>query len=309
MIKIAILTIFRDEAHILYEWCKYHLDFGFDHLYMINNQSQDDFNLIIDELNTDKITIFNEPGYKIQEVALQKYYGKIRHLYDWIYICDLDEFIYFNDSNQYLDQFLDNQPNDIQSITINWKIFQPSHFNCPNSVIENNIIWCKNALGSNLNKSIIRTCISPDKIHHHQPKIPYTQIKLFRPIDNIIQINHYRYNSWEFMLGLKLSRGGACTGKYRWYNRQFIQNPKLGLKLNFDPHSNCIDNTLKSKCQELIQDLNQRQSNKPKTSIYNNQLYHRIKQYLLQHDIKNPKLQLNDILKFNQRIIFLLKNK
>ena len=62
--KIAILAIFKDEAHIIYEWCKYHLDFGFDHIYMINNESKDDYQKIISELNTDKITLFHEKAIK-----------------------------------------------------------------------------------------------------------------------------------------------------------------------------------------------------------------------------------------------------
>lgn len=301
MTNLAVLTIFRNEAHIMYEWCKYYLDFGFDHLYIINNDSEDNYQQVINDLPSNKITLFHESGQQIQIPALQKYYQQIKSKYEWIFITDLDEFLYFNDSSQTLTKFVDNHPSNIQVIRIQWKIFQPTQFTQPKSVIENNTVWIKKTVSDRLCKSIVRTTISPRKIHHHVPKVHKSFIKRYKVTDNVCQINHYRYNSWEFMLGIKLSRGGGNQGTSRWKNAKF-SHFGIGSNLN----DNTIDTTLKSQCSSLVQEINSRPQTYPMVSIYNNKYYNKIKKYLERHPLITPGNNVQSILTFNQKIIKLM---
>ncbi|GAG74850.1 unnamed protein product, partial [marine sediment metagenome] len=269
MVKVCVLTIFRDEAHVIFEWAKHYIMQGFDHLYMINNNSSDDYQSQLDLLSTDKITIYHEIGDRIQIEALQKYYNLIRNKYDWILICDLDEFLYLNNQDWTIKSFLDKIPIIIESVTVYWKIFIPSSFFQPKSVIENNTIVDRNAKNP-LYKSIIRTTILPYQIHHHIPKINRNKIMIFFPNDNIIQLNHYRYQSWEFTLGVKFQRGGGHQGNKRW--------KKLNkFRMSLDPEKHYIDDELKSRSQSIIDNVNEKIQIHPNTSIYNNHVYHRIK--------------------------------
>lgn len=315
MTKVAILTIFRDESHIMYEWCKYHLNFGFDHLFMINNNSKDDYQQVLNNLDNEKITVFHEKGSKIQSHAIKKYYKLIYNKYDWIYITDLDEFIYFNNPKLKLTDFLDEHDSHIHTIHIRWKIFLPSQFVQPKSVIENNNIWClpagistdalklesRGKVKYHHGKSITRTCVQPNDISHHRPLISPNNIKIYNLTDNIVQINHYRYNSWEFMLGIKLSRGGGQSGIKRW---AFNKNIEKTFRFNLGRHNNTVDNTLKDQCHGYIKNIKDRPRTPPKVSIYNNPYYNKINKYL--ND--NPHIQpvsnnKKSILKFNRHVI------
>lgn len=311
MTKIAILTIFRDESHIMYEWCKYHVDIGFDHVFMINNDSKDNYQEVINDLNSSNITVFHEPGKKIQTMALRKYYKLIKDKYEWVYITDLDEFIHFNNQELILKNFLDGHASHIHVINIEWKIFNPSQFVQPKSVIENNTI-CFRVNGNRekrldgFGKSIVRTVVLPCKLHHHRPRISKYNIMTYHTTDKIVQINHYRYSSWEFMLGIKMSRGGGVSGYRRWSITSRYNKRKTGtnqLRLKCEDHENEIDTTLKDKCKGLIKDIHRKPQTKPMVSIYNNKYYNKVKDYLLQHPEVHPGDDKNSILKFNRDII------
>ena len=303
MVKVAILTMFKNEASIIYEWCRYHLDLGFDHIYMINNESSDCYQKAIQDLNSTKITIYKHAGSSVQIPAIQKFYKLIRNKYDWVYLCDIDEFLYFNDPNITVQNFLKSHDKKVHAIKVQWKIFIPIDFNQPVSLLENNTIANihNKVFKYQDGKSFVKTLISPDDIiNPHHPDINSKNIKKYTPNQKIVQINHYRYQSWEYMLGIKLSRGGGKSGPKRW------SVEKKGLKLELSLKKNIENNVLKNRCAKLITHLYDKEQTKPDVSIYNNQYYHKIK-----NNIENKKINIGDdiesILKRNKKIIDWLK--
>ena len=310
MVKIAILTVFKDEAHVMYEWCQYHLNFGFDHLYLIDNESNDNYGKVLQEFPEERITIFKSHGTKIQNTALRRYYGKIRDNYDWVYITDMDEFIYFNDPETTLSDFLTQQPSKIQVIFIQWKIFQPCQFSQPKSVINNNIISYSaiselDVSHTGIGKSLVNTSVPARNINNHKPTgIHTTRIKTYRVNDKIVQINHYKYNSWEVMLGVKLLRGGSKNGKDRWI---FNTNPKTNhFRLNCENSDNRVDTILKDRCASLISVVSRRPQPIPPVTLYDNPIYRQVKSYLVQYPTIHAGDTQSSILEFNHYIIRLV---
>ena len=177
-------------------------------------------------------------------------------------------------------------------------------FDQPRSVIENNTI--RGPLpSSGLGKSIIKTNIDPKFISYHKPTINRLSIKQYRISDNIIYINHYRYNSWEFMLAIKLSRGGAAQGTRRW---AFKSSKSVKDSLRLIDHSDRLvnDNLLKKRSNEFIKHINNREQTKPQVDIYNNTYYHKVKQHLDENPKIKPGTSIESINKFNKYIMNIL---
>ena len=72
---------------------------------------------------------------------------------------------------------------------------------------------------------------------------------------------------------------------------------------DFSQKNNIIDTTLKSQCSSLIQELNNKLQVKPMVSIYNNNQYKQIKEYLEKHKRLSPPSDLKSILIFNENIV------
>jgi glycosyltransferase involved in cell wall biosynthesis len=94
----SVGAMFKNESHCLKEWVQHYLYHGADHIYLINDNSDDNFLEIIQEyIDDNKITLFN--------VNEPYYLGRQRNLYNrhilphiketkWLLMVDLDEFIW-----------------------------------------------------------------------------------------------------------------------------------------------------------------------------------------------------------------------
>lgn len=309
MPTVAILTIFKDEAHILYEWCKYNLSLGFDHIYMINNNSNDKYTNILKDLDSDKITIFSDTRINQQLVILKDFYRKIKKKYDWIFITDLDEFLYFNDNKNSLKEFLDDHDENISCIKIQWTIFIPQQFKQPKSVIDNNCMIIKPSLKDNNFKNFYRTNIPASKIRIHKLRHKEFKVETYYSDNNIVQINHYTYQSLEFLLGIKYLRGGGNDtdpSGSKWitfYNNNNILNFKYK---NIKVKNN---NILKKKNKDFIREIMKRPQTLPDVKLYNNPVYYKIKEYLkMEKKINNKYSKKKPLIKFYKKICdFIIK--
>jgi hypothetical protein len=118
--KCAIYTIARLENDYIREWCEYHLNLGFDKIYIFDNNydGEENFQDVIQDLiNDEKVIIidvrnklyFQEPS---ENIGLWTYGSQ----YDWNAFMDVDEFITSPTFNNIKDFLSQDKFNDIDII-------------------------------------------------------------------------------------------------------------------------------------------------------------------------------------------------
>ena len=127
--KTCIVAIGRYEGEYIEEWVNYHLNLGFDHIYLADNNydNPERFELILqDYIKKNKVTVFDCRGEYYHFAGQPKfykqiYYDGILNDYDWILFIDIDEFITLTDKFKNIKEYLDRDIfNDFDVIKINW---------------------------------------------------------------------------------------------------------------------------------------------------------------------------------------------
>jgi len=290
----GILTYFKNERHILKEWILHYKKWGVDHIWMIDNGSEDNYD-ILEFIKEGFVTIYKEPMLGQQE-AYNKYFKEIKKEVSWIFVCDLDEFLYSKETSNIKEILIKNYKIDI--ISIQMTIFFPATFETPLSIIDTNILRkCKDS-------KICPKCIyhvnKIDKVGIHGIIGKFNRLYI-NCDETLLCINHYRYTSFEYLYGIKEGRGGGVhKNKYKLNSKFMILIDEKKILSN--------DFYLKnhSHSKEIL-DLLKHQ--KPKLELYPNssflklkffftEKYNQFKNYnqLLTHSqINEINLFLNDI--------------
>lgn len=270
--SIGLITRFKNERHILYEWVHHHFDEGIDKIYLINDNSDDNFlenNLWLNEyIDIGRIVLLKSKSRK-QKDDYNNFIKLIKNN-KWIIQLDMDEFI-FTPQKKQLKLLLNNELNNYDYIRIKWKLFSHRCLEQPKSVIENNIFTHKSKKDPTSPTGI--KCIGKTEniiklnIHEFSFNKKINQLKLFNSHNNLIQLNHYKTQSDEYLYGVKEQRGGGVNkDKYKCENKTHIVH-KL-----FDKE--CL--ILKDKRKDLIKKCNMRGQIKPQiyknSSWYNNKI-------------------------------------
>lgn len=130
---LCAVGIFLDEKHIMDEWVSHYLREGVDHLFLIDNGSTDD---PYDTLykHKDKVTVFYDAKRHSQFGLYQKYCFDLCKRFDWVLVCDLDEFMYSKNGFKTIAEYLKQLPDDVAQVCVPWKMFGSSGRNslaCP----------------------------------------------------------------------------------------------------------------------------------------------------------------------------------
>lgn len=92
--KVALIAIAKCEELYIREWLDYHLDKGFDTIIVADN----DDTLILKEFASERVIIEDYCGVEgVQPKAYKELFKKYRAEYDWIFFCDIDEFLVIED--------------------------------------------------------------------------------------------------------------------------------------------------------------------------------------------------------------------
>lgn len=209
--KLGIGAVFKNETHIMIEWIEHYLEHGVDHIYLINDHSTDNIEIIRNMYaNNTNITFYDSDvdsgPYQRQIDIYNKYLIDVMKQYDWFGIFDLDEFLYSPDHFNFKDVLI-SVPSDINQIFINWVSFASNgHETQPYSVVEGftkrvrKIVSHKNLFRpSKLLKLDIHTHsvigISKNFSHEEFPDNPP------------FLLNHYVIQSKSFFRSVKSTRG------------------------------------------------------------------------------------------------------
>lgn len=257
--KICVVSIFKNEAHIIAEWLNHYIKNGVDIFYLIDNGSTDNYMYILDKyIKTGKVILIKDT-IKHQQVNLyNKYFLNVAKKCDWVIVVDLDEFMFSRRGFNTIKDYLNSLNNTVNQIFIPWKMFGSSgHINQPKSVIKNFNLRIKyNKAGTIKGKYIVRGSklirfnIHYSDINTNSGNITSDNntIKLNEPIVKIseqilfnssLHLNHYSIQSLDFFKTVKMTRGdnvNASSDNIRDINY-----------FNAYDYKDIIDNELKNK--------------------------------------------------------------
>lgn len=97
---LVVAALFKNESHIFKEWIEHYFYHGFEHIYLLNDKSTDNYMDIIEPyIKDNKITLYNveEEYYRGRQISIYNKFllplVKDKRM-KWLFICDLDEFLW-----------------------------------------------------------------------------------------------------------------------------------------------------------------------------------------------------------------------
>jgi len=266
-----MVAIFKNEAAILREWIDHYLMEGVEHFYLIDNDSSDDFRIIlkpyIDEGVVECVTD-NRPHMQVAHYN-SYYQHKVKTETEWVIVVDLDEFIYSRLQFKTISAYLKSLDKNVAQVFIPWKLYGSSGLieqpkACVDSftkrteykgVKTNGMISTERMF----TKTILRTqyLVSLGIHSSHvvgaiqqitsdgQPIIEkdpcYQSISEKTLAKSALHNNHYPIQSYEWFRQIKMTRGSAAMAANDKVRTNSYYN-------SFDSHSNqIIDNELAEK--------------------------------------------------------------
>jgi len=229
MYYFTIGAIFKNESHILKEWIDHYFFHGVDHIYLINDNSNDNYLTILQQyIENHKVTLYNTSNEFKGLNRQNQYYNHFfkQHFKDteWLGIFDLDEFLY-SPQDLNIKNIIKKYENENQ-LHINWVHFGSSGFEKQPENVVSNFVYrgeynsIKNGPSGRYNsyKSIIKTnaniCLG---IHSHFYNNNSTGKNVsFNEPDTPLLINHYAIQSKEYWKNVKMMRGDVN----KWYDAQ-----------------------------------------------------------------------------------------
>jgi glycosyltransferase involved in cell wall biosynthesis len=195
---ISVCLCVKNEAKYIKEFIKHYIDQGVDHFYIINNNSHDNIEEVIDlsgyKLNVTLITdnrdmniLKSDAGHLgHQQLIKDNLYDIIKEETEWAILVDADEFMYGKNGHT-IKSYLSSIDENIGCIYVIWNIINPYKDENNNLIsefsIKNNVKRINHDLMNNLpdnikfahdfGKSIFKTnlLIHPDNFWIHLVKI------------------------------------------------------------------------------------------------------------------------------------------
>lgn len=222
--KTAICTCIKDEQAYLKEWLDYHLNLGFDHIYLYEDNGSISHSDIVKDYDNVTLLPINiaskecvKGGRQMQSIkhSLRTLKGK----YDWIAFIDVDEFIRLEEN---LRDLL-NKYSEYDSIYLSWKMFGAcGRIDKPEGTVQEsyttpelNVDFNKLIGHQYQHKSIVnvnRNSLIKDN-HTVCDGINMNGGKEGKPgIHHTAWIDHYFTKSWKEWCNRIFKRGDLCNG-------------------------------------------------------------------------------------------------
>lgn len=260
MIKVAICAVAKNENKYIKEWINYHLNLGFDKIFIYDNNDSctEKISEIIQNESVEIYEWFDRKA--IQSVAYTDCYNNHRSEFDWILYIDIDEFVvleHVKNIKEFLSQEIFSNTNIIR---LNWM-----HFTDNNEldVINNNynvfnrfkerVKYFKDCYGKSFihtkldikytisshgycNKKDLKDAVNAigEKCLNESCVVSYT------PVYKNAWINHYRTKTIGEYIRQKYFRGDASQANSNRYNNlefffetneRTIEKEQYGIKL------------------------------------------------------------------------------
>lgn len=228
--QYSICSIFKNEGPYIKEWIEFHLLIGFQHFYLYQNNSTDNYAEVLKPyIEQGLVTLIEWPEIPGQLSSYKHWYQNYRHETQWVSFLDLDEFICPKRAST-IDEWMEPFKK-YPIVMLYWKMFGTSGIidhNGDKLVIEQYIIcWEKK---DNIGKLIYNTDYEISNFFlamMHSFKVKYCGLSIppinqygyfvdhdihrYNKLDTI-QVNHYWSKSYGNYLA-KHARGSAAFGK------------------------------------------------------------------------------------------------
>ena len=138
---LCLVAIFKNESHILKEWIEHYLNQGVDKIFLIDNGSTDSYYSILQPyISSGKVDLVKDNKRHAQVELYNKHFLSKCKAYDWVIVCDLDEFIYGRKYCNSIKDFLSKVHGSFSQVFIPWKMFGSNGYDTmeheqPSSVI------------------------------------------------------------------------------------------------------------------------------------------------------------------------------
>ena len=238
-LKAAVIGIFKNESMVMREWIEHYKWQGMDMIYMINNDSDDDWQSIVKDYEG-FVTAVDYPGKHVQLKAYnEKAIPFLREKgIDVIVVVDLDEYLFGTDGKNLKEHIQEvfSKPDRPSAFTCGWTMFGSSGFKTQPASIRESFVgtWTGTAEPENGVSGKTVTLLSDIKelTSQHIPDVSGRRDSC--PAG--LQINHYPIMSEEYFQKVKMPRGDVLTqinenardmDYYRRYDKNDVKDTKL----------------------------------------------------------------------------------
>lgn len=245
--KVAIASIFQNEAPYLREWIEFHKLVGVEHFYLYNNLSQDNYIEVlrpyIQKGEVDLVewnyTAPNEKKWSyIQKGAYLHALKSARYQTEWLAFLDTDEFLFPVEVDT-LPVFLQDY-HDAAGVVVNWQLYgtsNVSHIPPGSLLIEELLLKAPTLYPENLHvKSIVRPSkVDFPKVHFCRFLPGFAQVNAnkeptkgsFSPISvDKIRINHYWTRDEHYFETVKVPRREKWGDELSYKRRDLLNQEK-----------------------------------------------------------------------------------
>ena len=248
---LCLVAIFKNESHILEEWIEHYLNQRVDKIFLVDNGSTDSYYSILQPyISRGKVDLVKDNKRHAQRELYNKHFLHKCKAYDWVIVCDLDEFIYGRKYCNSIKDFLSKIHPSFSQVFIPWKMFGSNGYDTmekeqPSSVIStftkriNNNDTRHNRFRSFTYrgpiKYIFSKCIVRTKyllklnIHHSETSNnkymtsyvsqnnhintnkDFVEINEDIIENSALHLNHYAIQSLNWFMKVKATRGDNCS--------------------------------------------------------------------------------------------------
>ena len=260
--RIAVICIARLEGNYIREFIEHYKSLGFSNVIVCDNdhdEDGEDLASIIQDYVDDGFVIIEDyhNQVKAQMRCYSEVYAKYKNDYDWLFFCDIDEYLYL-EKYKSIDEFLQDKQ-DFDCVLINWLCYgdceqieadytKPLKDRFPYPLPVNLCVQYQFPENAHI-KSIVKGGL-PQVIFYGNPHIPSTPLRCCnangvqcdnRPWQNIdytnAHIKHYVTKSLQEWVENKMRRGTGDrdynTFVQTYNQRFFLYNKVTEDKLNY----------------------------------------------------------------------------
>lgn len=141
--EFAIGSMFKNEAPYLKEWIEYHLMLGAEHFWLYNNESSDDWEVILDPyIEKGLVEVIDWPcsispidksnpwPFELQAEAIKDAFRRAKGKTRWFSFIDVDEFFLPKDSLTII-ECLNKHFSDASAVFVSWRSFGTNNLTIP----------------------------------------------------------------------------------------------------------------------------------------------------------------------------------
>jgi len=226
---VAVVSVFKNEAHILEEWIEHYRKEGVLCFFLTDNGSTDHYMSKLRPYIEKGIVVLRVDPARYKQIDHMNTFLEVAKQFDWILPVDLDECLYARNGFGTIRQYLQSLDSSIGTVSVPWKMFGSNgHTTQPTSVIQGFTRRMDTTIAKQIeHKTIVRSSVLISfGIHDHHTK-PCTHIFMNRQpqqmigyqslisecilAESCLHLNHYAIQSWEYFSTVKMTRGDATT--------------------------------------------------------------------------------------------------